>query len=212
MSEWRNRIVGHGDESPGALMANPFNFRVHGKLQKSALKGSLESLGVIQTVTVNKSNGRIIDGHLRVATAIEQKQATIPVTYVELSEAEEAQALLSLDPIAAMAQTDSDNMDALLKMVETDNAEVMQYLEDLARENGITEGMDGFDFGGLPSEDRAPFRQVTFTLHDSQFEVIEAALKQSKSLGEFVDSPNENSNGNALARICELFNGQNERS
>jgi regulator of protease activity HflC (stomatin/prohibitin superfamily) len=45
------------------------------KLQKSALKGSLESLGVIQTVTVNKSNGRIIDGHLRVATAIEQKQA-----------------------------------------------------------------------------------------------------------------------------------------
>ena len=72
------------------------------------------------------------------------------------------------------------------------------------------EGRDGFDFGGLPDEDRAPFRQVTFTLHDSQYEQIEAALKASKAMGAFIDSPNENSNGNAIARICETFLTQND--
>ena len=60
-------------------------------------------------------------------------------------------------------------------------------------------------FGALPTEDRAPFQQMTFTLHDEQAETIREALKLSKGMGEFTDSPNENSNGNALSRICELF-------
>jgi len=57
---------------------------------------------------------------------------------------------------------------------------------------------------GLPDGDRAPFQQMTFTLHDSQVEQVNAAVTVSKALGSF-DTPNENSNGNALARICETF-------
>lgn len=60
-------------------------------------------------------------------------------------------------------------------------------------------------FASVPDGDRAPFQQMTFTLHDSQVEQVKQALGISKGLGEFVDSPNENSNGNALARICETF-------
>ena len=59
--------------------------------------------------------------------------------------------------------------------------------------------------GKLPDGDREPFQQMTFTLHDTQVEQVKAAIVASKALGEFVDSPNENSNGNALARICETF-------
>ncbi|MHC4088693.1 MAG: hypothetical protein ACYSVY_00170 [Planctomycetota bacterium] len=59
--------------------------------------------------------------------------------------------------------------------------------------------------GGLPDGDRAPFQQMTFTLHDSQVEQVKAALGVAKGMGAFIDSPNENSNGNALARICETF-------
>ena len=75
---------------------------------------------------------------------------------------------------------------------------------------GIAATSDGFDFSALPDEDRAPFRQMTFTLHDDQAEQVEAALKLSKEMGEFIESPNENSNGNALARICELFIGDHD--
>jgi hypothetical protein len=48
---------------------------------------------------------------------------------------------------------------------------------------------------------------MTFTVHDSQFEVIEAALKKAKANGGGESVVNENSNGNALAFVCEAFNG-----
>ena len=60
-------------------------------------------------------------------------------------------------------------------------------------------------FGALPDQDRAPFQQMTFTLHDEQAEIVREALRLSKGMGAFTDSPNENSNGNALSRICEAF-------
>lgn len=62
----------------------------------------------------------------------------------------------------------------------------------------------GDAFAKLPQEDRAPFQQMTFTLHDEQAEQVKAAVKQAKAMGAF-DTLNENSNGNALARICETF-------
>lgn len=63
-------------------------------------------------------------------------------------------------------------------------------------------------FDKLPDSDRAPFQQMTFTLHDSQVEIVSNALRMAKQ-SDFSDSPNENSNGNALAAICEAFcNGQ----
>lgn len=61
--------------------------------------------------------------------------------------------------------------------------------------------------GGLATGDRAPFQQMTFTLHDEQAEQVKQALQKAKDMGAFVDSPNENGNGNALARVCELFLG-----
>lgn len=70
----------------------------------------------------------------------------------------------------------------------------------------------GAAMGKLPDEDRAPFQQMTFTLHDTQAETVREALAASKALGTFVETENENSNGNALARICEMFLEANGRS
>lgn len=50
---------------------------------------------------------------------------------------------------------------------------------------------------------------MTFTVHDEQAIVIRDAPALAKGMGDFVDTQNENSNGNALARICELFIQQN---
>ena len=52
--------------------------------------------------------------------------------------------------------------------------------------------------------DREPFQQMTFTLHDDQVDQIKIACDIAKNMGEF-DSPNVNSNGNALSRVCETF-------
>lgn len=48
---------------------------------------------------------------------------------------------------------------------------------------------------------------MAFTLHDEQAEQVKAALERAKAMGAFVETGNENNNGNALARICEVFNG-----
>ena len=57
----------------------------------------------------------------------------------------------------------------------------------------------------LRSGDREPFQQMTFTLHDEQAEQVKRSLEVAKAMGDFIGSDNENSNGNALARVCEIF-------
>lgn len=59
--------------------------------------------------------------------------------------------------------------------------------------------------GDLPSGDKSPFQQMTFTLSDAQAETVNAALAQAKRAGDFADTGNENSNGNALWRICDAY-------
>lgn len=71
-----------------------------------------------------------------------------------------------------------------------------------AREIGASDA-----FGALPSGDKQPFQQMTFTLHDTQADVVRRALDAAKDAGDFDGSPNENSNGNALARLAEAFLG-----
>lgn len=54
-------------------------------------------------------------------------------------------------------------------------------------------------------DDRQPFQEITFILHDNQIEIVKNALAIAKK-NDFSDSPNKNSNGNALAFICEQYN------
>src|SRR5207249_8671297 len=113
-SSWRNRIVGHGAEAPDQLLANPANWRTHPKEQQVALAGSLSEVGWVQQVLVNRTTGHVVDGHLRVELAISRNEPSVPVTYVELSLAEEQLVLATLDPLAAMAAAEQDALPALL--------------------------------------------------------------------------------------------------
>jgi len=65
----------------------------------------------------------------------------------------------------------------------------------------------GNAMGAVPDGDRQPFQQMTFTLHDDQAEVVKDALQRAKAAGPFVETINENGNGNALARIAEAYRG-----
>ena len=58
----------------------------------------------------------------------------------------------------------------------------------------------------LRNGDRAPFQQMTFTLHDEQAEELNAAIKKAKNEGGGQSAVNENSNGNALYFIAQRFN------
>lgn len=67
------------------------------------------------------------------------------------------------------------------------------------------------DFGeefSLPSGDKQPFQQMTFTLADMQAQEIKDALEEVKGLEEYktmITFGNSNSNGNAIALIIEQW-------
>ena len=134
---WRNRIVGTGEEAPDQLLANPANWRIHPKPQQDALGDALDDIGWIQQVVVNRQSGHLIDGHLRVSLAMRNNEPTVPVLYVDLDEREEALALATLDPIAAMAAADKQKLDELLREVDTGSAALQEVLSQLGADAGI---------------------------------------------------------------------------
>ena len=134
---WRNRIVGYADVAPAELVPNPRNWRLHGDAQSSALSGVLSEVGWVQDVLVNRTTGHVVDGHLRITLALRHKEPTVPVKYVELTEAEEAEVLATLDPLSAMAQADAKQLDVVLRGFESGDAAVQAMLAELAKEAGL---------------------------------------------------------------------------
>jgi hypothetical protein len=111
---WRSRIVDHGEVPPADLLANPKNWRIHPRHQQRALAGVLDRVGWVQDVIVNRSSGYVLDGHLRASLAISREEPTIPVSWVELTDAEEDVVLAGLDPLSGLAVADPDALNALL--------------------------------------------------------------------------------------------------
>ena len=137
MTEYKNRIVGSGEEPLDQILFNPRNWRVHPLNQQNALKGVLEEVGWVQEVIINQRTGHLVDGHLRCQLAAREGAKTIPVKYVDLSEDEEALVLSTLDPIAAMAVTDKAKLDDLFASIETENADVLKMLDDIAEKERL---------------------------------------------------------------------------
>ena len=134
---WANRIVSHGEEAPDKLIANASNWRTHTPTQRHALASVLNEVGLVQSVVVNTTTGRLVDGHLRVELAKAQGQPTIPVVYVELSEDEERIILATLDPIAAMASADREKLQELLVSIQSEDEAVRGLVESIARQERI---------------------------------------------------------------------------
>lgn len=205
--DWKSRIVGHGKQPADQFLHHPDNPKYHPENQRAALAGAISEIGFISPVIVNRTTGYLIDGHERVFLALDTN-AEVDYIEVELSPDEEAYALVTLDPIGHLARHDSAKLDALLRDVQTGDEAVMTMLSELAEANGvipIESGMWGDAFEKVPTDDREPFQGMTFTLHDEQVTVINAALGKAKKAGDFTDSPNENSNGNALWRVCDWY-------
>src|SRR5579883_2442809 len=137
MSDWKNKIVGHDEVDPAVLVANDRNWRKHPEFQRKALRGAIGDVGFICSVTVNRRTNRIIDGHLRVDLALADGVPTIAVEYVDLDDAEEAEALATIDPLVSLAGTDPMQFDCLLREVHTGSAEIQELLDGLAKDAGL---------------------------------------------------------------------------
>jgi DNA modification methylase len=128
---WQNRIVGHGEEDPMSLVPNPLNWRTHPAHQREALRGSLDSVGWVQQVVLNQSTGHVVDGHARIEEAIRRGEALVPVLYIDLSPAEEAQIVATLDPIAALAGQNDEVLRTLVDQFTVEDAGLLALIDSL---------------------------------------------------------------------------------
>ena len=134
----QNRIVGHGEEAPDQLLANPKNWRIHPETQQQGVTAVLECVGWVQSVIVNKRTGFLVDGHLRVSLALRRSEPTIPVSYVDLSDEEEALVLATLDPLAGLASTDREGLAAILEETKSDaDGSVLKLLDQISQDAGL---------------------------------------------------------------------------
>lgn len=188
------------------LRRNPKNWRTHSPAQLSAIRGVLGEIGFAGAELAREdSDGSLIliDGHARAEVS---GDSMVPVLVLDVNEAEADKLLATFDPLGAMAGADSQKLEELLAEVSTEDDALRAMLDAMAEEHGAFD-VEEIAPPELATGDRQPYQQMTFTLHDSQAAVVKKALEIAKSQGGFEDSPNENSNGNALARIAEAFCG-----
>ncbi len=106
---------------------------MHPKAQQAALGGSLSDIGWVDEIKVNRRTGFMVDGHARVELALARHELTVPVSYLDLTEAEENEMLATYDPISAMAGRDDERLRGLLSAVQTSDAGVHALLATLAK-------------------------------------------------------------------------------
>lgn len=142
--EIRNRIKELRWVRARELLPNRKNWRRHPKAQIKALLGLLAEIGYADALLVRElPDGRleIIDGHARAETT---PDALVPVLVLDVTEEEADKILLTLDPLAAMAESDGDRVKALLATVHSDNPGVQELLRRIAEQQSQ---------GGLEPED-----------------------------------------------------------
>lgn len=138
---WQNRIQEYGVKPADQFTANPANPRIHPQFQREVMKAALDTLGWLAPVIENKRTGYLVDGHERVMQALLNNEP-VPYVVVDLSEAEEATALATFDPITALANYDNAALDALLRDVQTDSPALDKMLAELAVREGVCEPDD----------------------------------------------------------------------
>lgn len=139
------------------LQANARNFRTHPKAQRQALDGLLHEVGIADALIAYESERygglTLIDGHLRIETDVQEW----PVLILDVDDVEADLLLASMDPLAAMAGTDAETLDHLLRGITTTDAGVQSMLSSLAETAGLYrdragQGNSGDDFDCTPSD------------------------------------------------------------
>jgi len=133
----RNRIKELRHVPASDLRPNPKNWRTHPKAQQDALRGILAEVGMADACLARELDDgtlMLIDGHLRAETIGEE---VVPVLILDVDEAEADKILATLDPLAAMADSDAVKLDDLLRNIDTGSEALQEMIATTAEQAGL---------------------------------------------------------------------------
>lgn len=205
----RDRVVRMERMRAGDVRKNPRNFRTHPKAQAEAQLAVMQRVGFAGALLAyHPDDGgalMLIDGHLRQELTPDD---TVPVLVLDVNDDEAAQILASYDALGSLAGTDRDMLAGLMAGPAVGGLlEAAPGLSDaLAKLLDATAGdvVEPIEPPVLDSAEGKPFRQMTFTIHESQVETVISAIRAARGSADN-SGPNHNSNGNALVRVCQEF-------
>jgi hypothetical protein len=112
----RNRIKGHRRVRAGDLVPHELNFRFHPGQQRAALQALYAEVGFARSLLAYElPDGRLklLDGHLRRDL---DPELEVDVEILDVNDEEAKVLLLSIDPLAALAETQTQIHERLLEL------------------------------------------------------------------------------------------------
>jgi hypothetical protein len=177
------------------------------------LRRSLKDFGFVDPIIVRKSDNLVIGGHQRLDAAKEEGIMEVPVVYVEVSDDKAGLMNIALNKISG--DWDYSKLGDLFQEIDTGIEDIEQSGFSTEEIEGVMNGLDhasgeewGDAFDSIPDGDKGDFQTISFTLTNDQAEQVKNAMAGAMGQGPFVDTGNENKNGNAISRVAETYLGK----
>ena len=147
----RNRIKGHRRVRAGDLVPHEWNFRTHPEMQRAALEALYAQVGFARSLLAYElPDGRLklIDGHLRRDIDPDME---VEVEVLDVNEDEAKALLLSIDPLAELAEAQEQLRERLMELTPTDSEELRAAWQ-AAANAALAEDKPRKSFDGIPEQ------------------------------------------------------------
>ena len=182
-SNIRDRVVELRKVPANTIRPNPWNWRLHPQTQRDVLAETVKDIGFAGALIARETPDglELVDGHLRQDMF---GDSLVPVLIVDMTDEEVRRLLATLDPIGAMAQTDTEALTTLLDALDINGEATRSLLEYLVENGGFEPEMpEEEDVDGATLPDLS-----NVVLADNQWQVL-------------VDCKNESEQGALLVRL-----------
>jgi ParB family chromosome partitioning protein len=179
------------------------NSRTHSDAQVAQIAASIKEFGFTNPVLIDEDGG-IIAGHGRVMAARKLKLKEVPcIRLSHLTETQKRAYVIADNKLALNAGWDNE-------MLQVEFADLGELKFNLELTGFTLDEIGIFDAEEVPMPsladgEKEPYQQKTFTLHDEQAAIVDDAIMLARTNPLADTGINENTNGNALALICQQW-------
>ena len=193
---------------PRDLIPYEQNSKIHSDDAITELADSMVGVGFNRSVSVSPEGG-ILAGHKSVLASIKNIERghdsfkSIPVLVPKNRTDDQNKAfVLAENRQNEKSPFDFDIVSSELKALQEADFDIELTGFDISF---LDPEIEESDYPDLNDQDKEPFQSRTFTLHDEQSSVVDDAIMKAKATNLTDTGINENTNGNAIAYICEQY-------